>query len=309
MSIFMPLVTTLSLQCITTAEASKVFKFYGGEGCGVLEPFRILDRPQIDEPASKCTILESFSNQLTEQEINYIEEGIEPNEGWSEWNMWSQCTSTCGSGTKFRTRMCEEGKDCVGSTRHIKYCNPVFCPIDGGWGEWTSWGECSGTCGTTTMSRNRECSNPPMKHNGKPCPGQMKEFQQCEFLGPCPIHGAWTDWSSWTPCTKSCDSGLQSRNRSFVPTLSLHSTAEPAKVPPIRHKLVATDPCPIDGAWTTWSVWSSCTATCGPSNQARTRSCTNPEPQYGGIDCSGDTIESIICPTDLVQASWGRISR
>ncbi|XP_059089002.1 properdin-like isoform X3 [Tigriopus californicus] len=255
MSIFMPLVTTLSLQCITTAEASKVFKFYGGEGCGVLEPFRILDRPQIDEPASKCTILESFSNQLTEQEINYIEE------------------------------------------------------VDGGWGEWTSWGECSGTCGTTTMSRNRECSNPPMKHNGKPCPGQMKEFQQCEFLGPCPIHGAWTDWSSWTPCTKSCDSGLQSRNRSFVPTLSLHSTAEPAKVPPIRHKLVATDPCPIDGAWTTWSVWSSCTATCGPSNQARTRSCTNPEPQYGGIDCSGDTIESIICPTDLVQASWGRISR
>jgi len=42
--------------------------------------------------------------------------------------------------------------------------------------------------------------------------------------------------------------------------------------------------CPIDGGWT---EWGTCSQTCGGGTQTRT--CTNPEPQYGGAVCAGDS--------------------
>ncbi len=34
---------------------------------------------------------------------------------------------------------------------------------------------------------------------------------------------------------------------------------------------------------------------CGGGNQTRTRTCTNPEPQFNGTDCSGEDTETQIC--------------
>ncbi|XP_048242276.1 semaphorin-5A-like isoform X2 [Haliotis rufescens] len=46
--------------------------------------------------------------------------------------------------------------------------------------------------------------------------------------------------------------------------------------------------------WTSWSE-GPCSVTCGSAfqNVNRTRSCTNPSPQYGGNDCSGPRFESM----------------
>jgi len=41
---------------------------------------------------------------------------------------------------------------------------------------------------------------------------------------------------------------------------------------------------PIDGGWTDWGT---CSATCGGGTQTRT--CTNPEPQFGGLECVGES--------------------
>ena len=30
------------------------------------------------------------------------------------------------------------------------------------------------------------------------------------------VHGAWTDWSSWSACTASCDQGTTNRRRNCV---------------------------------------------------------------------------------------------
>lgn len=51
----------------------------------------------------------------------------------------------------------------------------------------------------------------------------------------------------------------------------------------------------VDGDWTAWSQFSSCFYICGSSQSNRTRSCTNPSPQYGGKTCSGDASESQTC--------------
>lgn len=51
----------------------------------------------------------------------------------------------------------------------------------------------------------------------------------------------------------------------------------------------------VDNRWTTWTSWDTCTVTCGGGNQGRTRSCTNPAPQYGGANCVGASSENQAC--------------
>ena len=49
----------------------------------------------------------------------------------------------------------------------------------------------------------------------------------------------------------------------------------------------------VDGNWTGWGAWTSCTKTCGLGYRKRSRSCANPPPQYGGSGCVGlnDQVE------------------
>ena len=42
----------------------------------------------------------------------------------------------------------------------------------------------------------------------------------------------------------------------------------------------------VNGGYSSWSVYSVCTKTCGIGTQSRTRTCNDPAPQHGGMDCS-----------------------
>lgn len=48
-----------------------------------------------------------------------------------------------------------------------------------------------------------------------------------------------------------------------------------------------------------WSNWGTCSTSCGPGVKKRTRACTNPEPEYGGLTCRerdlGANTESSKC--------------
>ena len=54
----------------------------------------------------------------------------------------------------------------------------------------------------------------------------------------------------------------------------------------------------VDGGWSAWSNWTVCNHTCGSGVSFRTRSCSNPEPKYGGYPCYGEKEESATCPED-----------
>lgn len=51
----------------------------------------------------------------------------------------------------------------------------------------------------------------------------------------------------------------------------------------------------VDGRWSDWDGWSTCSATCGGGIQNRSRTCTNPPPAYGGKDCLGANQELQSC--------------
>merc|ERR1740122_138184 len=47
---------------------------------------------------------------------------------WGKWGPWSQCSVTCGSGTKTRTRSCLT-TGCVGKSVKTKTCNRRACDV------------------------------------------------------------------------------------------------------------------------------------------------------------------------------------
>lgn len=53
------------------------------------------------------------------------------------------------------------------------------CIVDGGWSDWSSWGECSKSCGHGQETRTRTCTNPPPQHGGNYCLGVGLESRKC----------------------------------------------------------------------------------------------------------------------------------
>lgn len=51
--------------------------------------------------------------------------------------------------------------------------------IDGGWGSWSLWGECSRTCGGGVSSSLRHCDSPAPSGGGKYCLGERKRYRSC----------------------------------------------------------------------------------------------------------------------------------
>ncbi|XP_070205812.1 uncharacterized protein [Littorina saxatilis] len=51
--------------------------------------------------------------------------------------------------------------------------------IDGGWGLWTDWGQCTRSCGGGRKYHYRKCDSPTPIGNGQPCQGRDQEYTSC----------------------------------------------------------------------------------------------------------------------------------
>ncbi|XP_052793992.1 SCO-spondin-like [Mya arenaria] len=238
--------------------------------------------------------------------------------GWSEWSMFGECDATCGMGMQRKVRVCTNplpmfgGKDCSGESFIERPCdtyNP--CPMDGGYTEWSSWTACSVDCGIGMSQRKRDCSNPPPRYGGLPCIGKSTEIIDCDTGIHCPIHGGWSDWSQYGECSVPCGIGIAQRSRvcnnpipQYGGNLCIGPDTDGVECDTKTH-------CPIDGGFSPWSQWSVCKADCGEGLQIRERYCNSPDPQFGGVPCKGITIEERSCDTGVFcqrPGEWGNWS-
>nr|XP_054769474.1 hemicentin-1-like [Lytechinus pictus] len=228
--------------------------------------------------------------------------------GWSEWTDWGQCSKTCGRGMRIRTRRCDSpspannGLQCTGPEVEQNSCHLESCPIHGRWGEWQPWEECSSSCGFGVRVRRRFCDNPPVQYRGRDCEGEGIQQDQC-FTGECPVDGGWGPWSSWQLCDRTCGNGNTIRERICNNPEPRHGGRDCSGLSR-ETRACNVRPCPVDGVFGSWSIWSTCTVSCGGGQQSRTRICTGP--LHGGQPCEGRTDQTIRCNTEQcpVHGNW-----
>ncbi|XP_072226602.1 adhesion G protein-coupled receptor B2 isoform X4 [Leuresthes tenuis] len=118
------------------------------------------------------------------------------------------------------------------------------------------------------------------------------------------------EWSQWSVCSLTCGQGWQVRTRSCVssPYGTLCSGA-------LRETRMCnnTASCPgepgiissVEGQWSEWGPWSTCSVTCNTGSQQRQRRCS--PSVHGWAECKGPHQESRDCtnPSCSGGGNWG----
>ena len=206
---------------------------------------------------------------------------------WGDWAEWEQCSETCGTGSRLRSRQCHGDGDCNGATYETGECEAGPCPV---WTQWSSYSTCSATCGAGSKVRSRKC---PGGIVGFDCFGTETDSTSCN-LGACP---SWSNWSTFSKCSATCGSATKQRQRTcnngMAGTDCAGATAD-----------VQSCNAPTCSSWSNWTAYSSCSVTCGAGTQLRSRSCTN------GNNCLGDMTDTRKCsqPACPDWSTWSAYS-
>ena len=200
---------------------------------------------------------------------------------------------------KIQTRNCSDpkpkygGKNCSGSENKTEICRPV----DGYWSK-EEWSTCFENC---TRSRLRTCDNPEPIFGGKYCKGEALEEEFClnkdcignecyQFERSLRRFTESKIIDTVQKCQKICSE--DETCVSFFYTLNKTCIFNTKEVTETNFKIyspsILKGPkfCPIDGNWTEFDNFLPC-----KNGQERGfRTCSNPEPQHGGQECTGNTF-------------------
>lgn len=214
---------------------------------------------------------------------------------WSSWSPWSKCPQRCGDtpGKRTRSRSQRGSRFCGKIEEETKPCYVNKCPQDCVFVTWSEWTSCSQTCGTGTKTRTRSVGR-EAEFGGKPCIGKTTEKEPCS-INNCAVDGMWSEWSTFGYCDQPCGNGTRVRTRSCTNPFPENGGTK------CEGKSQEEEPCmikkceAINGQWSIWSRWSSCSTTCGGGQITRTRTCTQPKPEYGGQNCTGENEQHRHC--------------
>nr|XP_039271791.1 SCO-spondin-like [Styela clava] len=266
--------------------------------CGLCEPEQLGEWSECSVPCGGGTRTRTRGNAVDIENCNtnicqY---------GWDQWSQWSQCDVTCGNGESMRTREClgeNEEEICDGPFEEVITCNsPSVCPDVGEWGPWVD-GACDTTCGEGILKRERICRNGVPGKWG--CPGKAIVTALCS-MPACPT--SWSLWSSWSSCTKTCGSGLKSRERKRI--IYCKENVDGCPDEDEQFERCNEQEC-NPASWGSWQPWTSCTATCGGGSALRQRFCEKKGLRVRYTRCNGtaqDRFESGECHTQPCPA-WG----
>jgi len=178
--------------------------------------------------------------------------------------------------------------------KHEFICQKLV-PVNGGFSAFSAFSACTKKCGGGEKTRTRTCTRPAPKNGGRACVGETSETEKCSEH-PCPINGGWGEYSAFSKCSKCCGEGEQVRVRRCNNPLPRYGGSL-CKGESIDRRPCNEGPCPVNGGWTKFSPFTECSRKCGGGFKSRVRSCTNPAPAHGGLECVGSVQERVACNT------------
>ncbi|XP_065653599.1 hemicentin-1-like isoform X2 [Hydra vulgaris] len=196
---------------------------------------------------------------------------------WTQWGKWSECMPSCGKSVMIRERVCN-GTNCSGnSTEKITCFSNITCME-----EWSMWSDCSTTCGEGNKTSYELKAN-----NAK------TRVEYCSLVN-CPVDGMWSLWSnSW--CSTTCGGGKIVYSRVCDNPIPAYHGDDCMGISNYTEDCEDSTICPVNGGWSSWSFWSLCNQPCEGGLMSRFRNCSNPTSQYGGLNCNGNSMETVNC--------------
>merc|ERR1711970_923500 len=248
---------------------------------------------------------------------------------WGAWSGYGECNDYQGltvrcneAGKQIRSRSCDSPAPAHGGSRcqktngpldtseeQISDCSGYCAPVNGNWAQWSDFGECknqndmrlTASCEDNGRKfRTRECNNPAPAHDGQKCKDadgydSSSEEDITTCYGYCePVNGGFTDWSSWGECSEPCGEGMRSKTRTCTNPAPEHG-GNPCDGDKMVTEECNVHACPINGGFSDWSSWGECSKSCGEGEKSKTRTCSNPPPQFGGDVCVGPKTDTEKC--------------
>lgn len=215
-------------------------------------------------------------------EDGYCNTFLCPEDCWSHWTEWTECSQTCGGGEQSRELQILRnnsgaGTECPAERMETRRCNPALCGGDQDCElSWSEWSDCSVSCGHGMQVRVHRVIRPHLG-TGRGCddaqPSQMRQCggQACHadcILGP---------WGEWSACSKTCgDGSIKTRTRSVVaPAIGAGECA----LPTLQEAAGCAPPCDAEDL-------ESCRGMCG--GLSRNKRCTCDASCHTWGDCCAD---------------------